>query len=354
MQTYLVYFSAFFIVLLMAYLAQRKSKKKYMIFAAVVLALLAGLRANTVGIDTHNYTVLFARIAEGQFDLAYGLETSFKYICAFLLAIWNNSNFLFLVFALITNILIFARLWELKDTISLTWSVIVYIGVFYFMTFNIMRQFVAVAIIFWATRYLAEKKYAKFLIFVAIAVLFHRSALLGVLFVAFEIFAWKHLTNKQKSLVKLFWSFGIIVAILFGTIIIGRYINYFQNIQFDFGIMIFVKMLLFVFTSSMLSREEPKDIDSTGYSVSAYTCNTAKVYYAFGMLVTMLGYMFENMDRIGIYFYLFETIYIGMVMKSKRVEIIEKTLITVLYLMLAFGALIGNGQGQGNYLFCWQ
>lgn len=354
MQTYLIYFSTFFIVFLMACLAQRKNKKAYMIFAAIVLTFIAGLRANTVGIDTQGYTELFARIAQGRLDLAYGLEISFKYICAFLLAIWNNSNFLFLIFALITNILIFVRLWELREYISLPWAVIIYFAGFYFTTFNIVRQFVAVSIIFFATRYLTKKKYFKFLLFVAIAFLFHKSALLGVLLVAFDIFAWKHLTNKQKRLLTLFWILGIIVVLLFGALIIGRYVNYFKNIQFDFGIVVFIKMALFVFTVALLIGEKWHDTDKNGYSVGAYTCNTAKVYYAVGILLTMLGYMFSYMDRIGIYFYLFETVYIGMVMKSKRVEILIKLAIAALYLMLLLVTLSGNGHGQGNYLFFWQ
>ena len=354
MQTYVVYFSVFFIVLLFAYLAQKKNKRKFMFFAALILVFVAGLRAETVGIDTPHYAELFDRIAEGRMDQAYGLEISFKYICLFLLEIWNDSNFLFFLFALITNFLIFQRLWDIKDQISLPWAVIVYFGVFYFMTFNIMRQFVAASIIFWATRYLAEKKYYKFLIFVAISTLFHESALLGVFFVAFDVFSSKYLTKKQRRFLNLFWVVGIIVAISFGISIIGRYINYFEKLQFDFGIMVFVKIALFVFTAALLKREKWQDSDPNGYSVAAYIRNTAKVYYAFGILLTMLGYMFTYMDRIGIYFYLFETVYIGLVMKSKRVEVLAKLVVAILYLMLVLVTMLGDGQGQGNYLFCWQ
>jgi hypothetical protein len=349
-----VYFSAFFIVLLLAYLAQIKNKKKYMIFAALILALVAGLRADTVGIDTPNYIELFGYIAKGRFDLAYGLETPFKLICAILLFIWNNSNFLFLIFALITNVLIFARLFECREYISLPWAALIYLGGFYFITFNIVRQLVAAAIIFWATRYLAKKKYFKFLLFVAIACLFHRSALLGVLFVAFDIFAWKHLTGKQKNLLKLFWLLGISVVLLFGVFIIGRYFNYFKNVQLNLGLLLLVKMVLFVLTVPYLTGDKWRDTDYKGYSVAAYTRNTVKVYYAVGMLLTTLGYIFAYMDRIGVYFYLFETVYIGMVMRSKRIDILVRLVIAVLYLSLALITIFGNGQGQGNYLFCWQ
>lgn len=354
MQTYIVYFSALFLILLLTHKAQSRNKKAYVIFAALILACIAGFRAPSVGIDTQNYMQLFGRIADGRFEIAYGLETSFKYICAFLLAIWRNYNFLFFVFALITNVLIFDRLWDLKDRISIPWAATVYFGVFYFMTFNIMRQFVAAAIVFWATRYLVKKKYYKFLIFVAIACLFHNSALLGVLFIALELFAWKYLTKKQKWIVTLFWVIGIIVGLLFGALIIGRYANYFKTAQVDFGIVVFIKMALLIFTSILISKEKFEDVDENGYSVTAYTSSTVRIYYAVGLLLTMLGYVFAYMDRVGIYFYLFEAVYIGMLMRSKRVDSIVKIAVAALYLLLTLMSLLGDGQGQATYLFFWQ
>ncbi len=325
-----------------------------MIFAALLLSLVAGLRAASVGIDTQNYTELFARIAEGRLDLAYGLETTFKYICAFLLGIWNNSNFLFLVFALITNILIFSRLWDFRDHISLPWATAIYFGVFYFMTFNIVRQFVAVSIIFFATRYLAQKKYFKFLVFVLIAFLFHKSALIGVLFIVLDIFAWKELTKKQKRIIVLLWVLGAIAALFLGTIILGKYVNYFKAAQFNFGIMLFLKLIIYTFTALFMMGDDWKDKNDVGYDPISYSHNMSKVYYIIGILITMLGYMFQYMDRIGLYFYLFEAIYIGKVMKSRRVDTIVKLAVGVLYVVILAGAILGDGQGHGEYLFFWQ
>ena len=93
MSTYVVYILTLLITVALSATAQRKDKKKYIILAALVLTVLAGLRAVSVGIDTKNYVRLFTHIADGDLHLAHGLETSFKYICAFLLAIWNNNNF---------------------------------------------------------------------------------------------------------------------------------------------------------------------------------------------------------------------------------------------------------------------
>lgn len=367
MQTFLVYFLSLASVVLLTYFAQRKDQKIYMICAALVLALVAGLRANTVGIDTLRYVELFDFIAEGKFGLAYGLETSFKYICAALLWIWNNDNFLFMIFALITNILIFLRLWDFKKQIFLPFSVIIYFGVFYFMTFNIMRQFVSVAIIFFATRYLVKKRYLIFLLFVTLAFLFHKSSLLAGLFIVFNILLeWeilvrnlksiiekvKNLTKKKKYLLIIFCAFASLAIILFGINILGKYIHYFQSIQFDFAVVLFCKAILFVFTAPLIDKK--RGHYNPYYSISSYVGHPIKVFYAFGILLTAIGDMFPNMARIGLYFYLFETVYMGRLMKSRRIGMLMKSAVVALYIGIILLTILGNGQGQGNYLFYWQ
>ena len=354
MVTYVVYILTFLLSLLFAKVAQKKNKKKYIVLAALVLTVIAGLRAESVGIDTKNYAELLGHIAEGNLNLAYGLETSFKYICAFLLGIWNNFNFLYFVFALITNLLIFLRLWDFRDRISLPWATTIYFGVFYFMTFNIMRQFVAAAIIFYATKYLAQKKYFKFFVFIAVAFLFHKSALLGFGFLALDIFAWKYLSKRQKRMLVWVILLGGAAVVFFGATIIGRYSNYFDNIQFNFGLMLFLKLAFFMLSVLFVSNPYADECDERGYSAKAYTFATVRGYYLVGILATMLEYFFPYMGRIGIYFYLFEMVYMGMLFKSRKTDIVLKLFMVFVVLLYLYTAIFGNGQGQGEYLFVWQ
>lgn len=354
MSTYVVYGLTLLISVLLSAVAQKKNKKKYIIVAALVFTVIAGLRAVSVGIDTKNYVRLFGHIADGNLNLAHGLETSFKYICAFLLAIWNNNNFLFFVFALITNVLIFARMWDFKDRISLPWATMIYFGVFYFMTFNIMRQFIAVAIIFYGTRYLAEKKYFKFLLFVLLGFLFHKSAILGIGFVALDIFAWKHLSRKQKKFLRLMIVLGSVVVLFLTIVIFGRYFHYFNNIQFNFGLMLFVKLLFFVLTVFLVKNPYSEECDENGYSAKAYTFTTVRVYYFVGILIMMLEYFFPYVGRVGLFFYIFEMIYMGMLFKSRKNDIIMRLIMILIILLYTYSAIFGNAQGQGEYLFAWQ
>ena len=354
MQTYLVYIPTFLIIIFASYLAQKKNKRRYIVFAAVVLAVVAGLRAESVGVDTANYVKLFGHIAQGRLELAYGLEESFKYICAFLLQIWNNNNFLLFVFALITSAFVFLRLWDFKDRISLTWATAVYFAVLYFLSFNIMRQLVAVAIVFFATRYLERKKYFSFLLLVAIASLFHKSALIGVVFIGLEIFAWAYLNRKQRNWIGMLLFISPVLVVILGYVLITRYYQYFANIKLDFGALLIVKLLIWMLTAPTLRKEIMRSNENQNNSSVAYSFATCKIYYLFGILLTSLGYMIQYMDRVGLYFYVFEAVYIGWTMKSKSVNILVKIAIALLYAMLLVLTIFGNAQGQGNYLFFWQ
>ena len=142
--------------------------------------------------------------------------------------------------------------------------------------------------------------------------------------------------------------------IFFGAAIIGRYAGYFDDINFNFGLMLILKLLLFIVTAMLLKNEQYNDADENGYSVESYSFVTTRIYYFIGILITLLGYMFAYMDRVGIYFYLFETIYVGMLIKSKRIALLLKLFVMALYVALCALAVFGNGQGQGEYLFCWQ
>ena len=352
MQTYIIYITTVLLAILLANAADRKNKKIYIMTAALILSLVAGLRATTVGIDTAQYVKYFGLIAEGKLNLVYGLEDSFVFICGALLKIWNNPSFLLMIFALITNYLIMARFWSMRTSVSLGWAVTVYCSLFYFMTFNIMRQFVAAAIIFYATKYISQRKYMKFLLFVAIAFLFHKSAILGVVLLACDIFAWKHLNKKQKNFLICAALMVPVAAVVFVKIFLGKYLRYLQNIKLDFGIMLPLKLAFFIITLLIGYMGVSEFVKST--ERGEYTLITVRIYYILGLAVTALGYIFPFADRIGIYFYIFEAVYMAMLAKHAKNRALLKMCMIALYAFIMFGSIFGNAYGQANYLFMWQ
>lgn len=155
--SYIVYFGLLIECWIFSYFAEKRNRKLLIWVIILSLTMAAGLRAYSVGLDTPSYVEKFSYIYKGMFSYAYGLEESFKYICYGILHVIPNASFLLGLLALITHACIILRFWELRGIASFPCMVVFYYMSFYFMSLNGIRQFVAVAIVFWGTRYLGRK-----------------------------------------------------------------------------------------------------------------------------------------------------------------------------------------------------
>ncbi len=351
MQTYLVYIGVLILAFCFAKTAEVTKKVPYVYVTFLTLALVSGLRGVTVGLDTPGYIEAFQNIAAGRLDLAYGLEWSFRYICYALTFIVKEPQLILLLFALISNGLIVWRLWELREYISFSASVAAYYVMFYMMSLNLMRQFIAMSIVFYATRYLFRGKNIRFLIFVVVAALFHQSALISILFIYFNITTWKFLTRNQKSFLIVIGAISpLIVAIVYQNLL--QYSSYFNELTFGMGLLIIAKFCLLVFSLFALDRTEPMCCTPQGEKVR----RIAVCSYITALLLTSLGYAWRFVDRIGLVFYIFESVYIGYIFKQKNTKknFLIKVAVFALFAYLLVGNVRGNGQGQNPYLFFWQ
>ena len=156
--SYVIYIGLLLLCWLFAYQADRFDKKGYAWMIVGLLTLCAGLRGPTVGIDTSNYLNLFNLIHNGLFHLAYGLETSFKIIVYLIMRIVPSGRFVLTLFAFITNWCIIMRFWDLRKLSSFSCMVVCYYMAFYFTSLNAIRQFLAIGIVFYCSRYLERKQ----------------------------------------------------------------------------------------------------------------------------------------------------------------------------------------------------
>ncbi len=359
-QTYIVYVSTLIFCCAMARAAALRENKRYLWLIIWALTLVSGLRGYHVGLDTYNYLNMFSYIAAGQGQYAYGMETSFKLIIYLLSKIWNNSTFYLLVFALITNTLILLRFWDFRKISSLPWMVFCYYCVLYFMTMNGIRQFCAVAIVFYSTRYLNQKRLIPFLFSVAVASLLHQTAFIGLIYAVEQLSNWRQLSKWERRLMMCCIA-ACPVALTYILTIVERYEQYFAFISLNMGIMIPAKIGLFLlsamFVRQYYRRKRWEQIRSD--VVVPYFTNTVPwicYAYAVGILFTGLGYFFKQADRIGWYFYLYEGVYYGMLRKDKNVR--NRTffgLCNAFLVLYAFlNSIRGNSQGNVPYLFFWQ
>lgn len=348
-QSILIYICLPIAAFFVAKYAERTDSKKAVWFIVVLFSLVAGLRATSVGIDTKTYDVVFDIVSNGTVKSMYGIEGSFIHICAVLLRIWDNNHFLFFVFALISHSLILFRIWKDREFISFRWSVFSYYIMFFAFSLNGMRQFVAVAIVIYATSFIKNGSYIKFALAVVIASLFHISAFIGMAYVFFELIFTKFYDTKRKMTIYLIALLGSMLGVSILVDFANRYFDYFSERASSLGFMLVIKVLLLALSFAFV--EKPKNDDER------YFFGVNKWYYFVGLLLYSLNYVFLYVGRIGLYFYVFEASYIGYLFKTKNRtiwDVLYKAVYVLLLLYYLYSNITHGAHGEIPYLFFWQ
>lgn len=353
MQTYIIYVSLLVFVVLFSNQAQRTKNKTYLWLIVLSLTFIAGCRAVTVGKDTANYVRIFSHLGKNMWAWD-NLEIGFRFFSYAFLEIFNDYTLLLLFYAFVTNALIILRLWDFRKISSFPWMVACYYLSFYFMTMNIMRNFFAISIVFYATRYLERKSYLRFLCFVGVASLFHKSSLLGIVFIMLDVFQWRYLNRKQKVFIgAMFFLLPVVIYFIFQ--VMAGYGHYFETANISIGFMLITKLALYLFGLFLFYKIKPnKEEYNERIERDMYSIKSVKIYYPLGILLTSLGYIFSYMDRIGLPFYLFECVYFGMLVKITKGKQIFRIVLSLLLLYIFLTELISNGQGVLPYVFIWQ
>lgn len=198
----------------------------------VFLLFIGGLRGIDVGTDTKTYYDLYKYVEHGGEAFDYVLKlvepgwVLINFLCIHLFHSFQAVVFISVFLALTP---IFIRAWKSCDNpfYVILFYVLLY---FYYNSFNITRQMIAIGIIFYAFDYLEKGLWKKYVFSVIIAMLFHYSAIICVSFL------WI-INRKTLSLTKAFfilcisYCFGMyIIPILLPLIpYIGKYSIYFEG-----------------------------------------------------------------------------------------------------------------------------
>lgn len=301
-------------VLISSYIADRSRNKFFLFICALILSLFCGLRGIGVGVDTLNYYRFLDAVS--VMGISYGSDIGFSVISYFLMEIFGNPHYPLLIFAFITQFLIVFRLWDFRETASLPLMLLIYMAVHYAYTFNIVRQFLAIAIIFWGTRYIERGENGKYFILNVLASMMHTSALLcfSLLFVTFGY-------NTQKKKHKVL-AFGIaLLCIAVGMLVfsanIAKYMNYFTVSETSIHEMTILKILFFLMVvgCNNVFRNKQFSISKAGHPVPMQ--KHIPTLYVAGLSLAVLGMKFGFMNRIGFYFMLFEVPFLGQAVRAK-------------------------------------
>ena len=300
--------------LFFSYIADKKENRFYVFMCAFILSLFCGFRGIGTGVDTINYYNFMSYIRST--GISFGSDIGFSLISYLLMGYFDNPYYPLVIFAFVTNFLIVFRLWDFRKEASFPLMLLIYMSIHYPYTFNIVRQFLAIAIIFWATRYIERSEYFKYIVLNILASTIHSSALLGFTFL-FITFGYNTKKKKYKIV-----GFGVAFLFLFASIYlfkdnIIKYEKYFTVVEGEIHAMTILKImcLLIVAYSNQLFKNDRFSISKYGEAIPMQ--KQIPIIYIGGLAFAALGMAFTFMNRIGFYFLMFEMPFWGQAVRAK-------------------------------------
>lgn len=186
-----------------------KKKVMYCLLITLPIIFIQGFRYD-VGTDYMSYSSLYRGFSEGNdtFYAWYANEPLFIFMCRIIYFVTQGGQYsFFIVDAILMNVLLFITFDYYKDQVSLPFMYFFYYLLCFPYFLNIERQGLAVIIVWYATRYVHQKKFFKFLLCILIATLFHNTAIFGAAFYFINFLRGKY-SVYVKTAVALFVIFS--------------------------------------------------------------------------------------------------------------------------------------------------
>ncbi len=290
---------------------QREENRKFCVvkmcaLMALILILVAGLRAYTVGYDTINYFEYF------KFKQVYSDNVVYEplYELINLIVIKAGLPFTF-VLLICTTIVIFAFALVINRysaSASLSFFLLVALGIFG-NSFNAVRQYLALAVFLISIRFIIDGKFVLYMLCCVVAFYFHSSAivLFPVYFVRYIKLDLKFIIVSLFSMVTLAFCLGPIVKLVSKLTNFNYYERYFFNDEFKQPISLYyilystgmlVVFLLFYAFNKKKSSEMSK-VDSKIF-------NMFLMFFYISVCIRIFGTysgMFSLINRFSLYFF---------------------------------------------------
>lgn len=160
--------------------------KKFKALAFLLLLFTSGLRYETA-VDCYTYERYFNSIDQvykifnygfsGLFEKFHG-EPAFTLLNSIVKTFTNDVQVLFFIISLITTTLLFKALQIFCEKKYFHLSILIYFAtIFFILDMSGIRQCLALSIVLYSFKYLNEKRNTRYLLLVALASMFHFSAL---------------------------------------------------------------------------------------------------------------------------------------------------------------------------------
>lgn len=352
----LIYYILIILILLFGSIFDNnKNEKKYIFVICLLLSIIAGLRHYTIGNDTIIYLNSFNEILQGginaikisRFEIGYNvLVFLFTRMC-------GSFNLYLFIVSLIINMSFGYFIYKYSK--NKTFSFLLFILCrFYFSEFNVLRQMLSLSVLLLSVKYIEERKFTKYLIFMLIAALFHKSILLVI--PIYFLYNYKlDLKKEIKIFVLSFFIFLFLNTILTKITSIfnsyGGYVEQFMNSNKLASILSTIICLCIFLFSSLIGKKKKEKEDK----IDNFVHNIALI----SVIINLLSIKISILDRYAIFFEIFYTILIPNCIR----KINNAKTRLILYIMffvcfLAYMLIITYFRPNWNYInpfrFYWQ
>ena len=312
MQIYLV---VFFLVTVLNFFSWRVEKlRPYSLFLSFfLLMILFTLRDVSVGIDTRDYFDFFNYTnLDGLGQQAFNLQTLFLptrfeigfKLYTYLVSLLTNS---IIVYLFISSALIYVPIYlfikRYSTNFYLSW--VIYFCFFFFGSMSLLRQSIAMSILVFGTRFIAERKLLKYTGIVLLASSFHITALVGMM-----LYPLYKIRPSKKSLTFMASIAGGIFILMPNLVYLAasfnpRYEFYLDRINsFSFasyaafalyGLIFLILMLL---TKTIKEKAAPGQLSKDFYVMTSFIA----------MLIMGLSIRVNSLDRLSLFFMIFSVV----------------------------------------------
>ena len=361
----MIYIVCFFLATIFSLIANKydEKSKKYKFFSLIAIilpALLAGLRDVSVGTDVTGYVVpsFKASLVSSSFSsfsnlmFNYNLDYMFRVLTYYSSVLFKDIRFVLFCESLITVFFFYIGSKNIiENKKGRPFVYLMFLLLYYNMSLNIIRQFIAVSIILYSYKFIKEEKIIKYFVTVLIATLFHNTAIIGVLlYVIYLISKNKHrLLYSLAIFIILFgimFNYNTILVILSKTgIVATRYVSRYAlgakgiNISFADEIIKIYTLFLLVLTRKV--NDKDKDYP--------FLC----IVSIFDFLLFQIGAFVDYASRITLYFGVFSIVLTSKLVfdskKNKKILCILTLIIYFIYFVYMY--IICNNGNTYPYIF---
>lgn len=200
MPSVILYLSIFFITgvlfeyseYLDKYLIEEKFKKILFVTCIMFIpSFFAGIRSG-VGTDYDNYSAIFTAINTGVGNNP--TEMGYTFLNYIIGQFGGNIQTVFFIMSFLTLLFIYLFLYEYRSSIGIGLGILVFLISYYNMSYNIVRQVLAISISLYSMNFIDKRKSKHFVFFILLAMSFHAGA---VIMLPLYIF-YNNFVNKRR------------------------------------------------------------------------------------------------------------------------------------------------------------